>query len=140
MSGHAARFYSPLRTLAVSCAVVTGLVALWLFSVVAAVLPARDPQRVPTWAGIATALLGYAALTLVFLVRRSRSEWLRSAVFWGAIATIAFGAYLVYAMIQAERTGASFEGYLLLMGAILAAQGVCTLAYAATTRPSPRSS
>jgi hypothetical protein len=136
MSGHDARLSSPLRTLAVSGAVVTGLVALWLFSVVAAVLPARDPQHVPMWAGVATALLGYAALTLVFLSGRSRSAWLRSAVYWGAVGTIAFGAYVAYAMIQAQRTGAAFEGYLLLMGAILAVQGVCTLAYALNARAS----
>jgi hypothetical protein len=86
------------------------------------------------WAGVATALLGYAALTLVFLSGRSRSATLRSAVYWGAVGTIAFGAYVAYAMIQAQRTGAVFEGYLLLLGAILAVQGGCTLAYAVITR------
>jgi hypothetical protein len=41
---------------------------------------------------------------------------------------MAFGAYEIHEMAQA---GAHFEGYLLLMGAFLAAQGACAFAYVA---------
>ena len=126
-------FSFPLKLLVVAGALATGLVALWLWFVVVAVLPSRDPQRAGLWSGIAAAFFAYAALSLVFAVRGPRPPWLRSAVVLGSLAALGFGGYEILAMARAARAGAHFEGYLLLMGAILAAQGLCAFAYAALT-------
>ena len=122
-----------LQGLVVAGAFAIGVIALWLCFVIVAVLPARDPARIPLWAGIAAAFFAYAALTLWFVVRGPRPLWLRTAIYWGSVAAVAFGAYEIHAMVDAERTGAHFEGYLLLMGTILVAQGLCALAYTALT-------
>jgi len=126
-------FSLPLGILVVAGALATGLIALWLCFVVVVVLPARDPQRIGPWSGIALACFAYAACTLRFVARGPRSPWLPSAVYWGSVAAIAFGAYEIYAMVTAARSGAHFEGYLLVMGAVLAAQGLCALAYTLLT-------
>lgn len=122
-------FSLPLKIAVVAGALATGLIALWLCFVVVVVLPAHDPQRIGMWSWIAVAFFAYAACTLLFVARGPRTPWLPSAMYWGSIAAIAFGAYEIYAMVTAARTGAHFEGYLLLMGAVLAAQGLCALAY-----------
>ena len=122
-------FSLPLRIMVTAGALATGLIALWLCFVIVVVLPARDPQRIGLWSGIAVAFFAWVACTLLFVARGPRPAWLPAAVYWGSIAAIAFGAYEIYAMVAANRTGAHFEGYLLLMGAVLAAQGACALAY-----------
>ena len=126
-------FSTPLKLLVGLGALGTGLIALWLGFVVVAVLPYRDPQHVGLWSGISAAFFAYAALTLTFVLRGPRPPWLRVAVGAGSLAAIAFGGYEIVAMATAAGTGAHFEGYLLLMGAILAAQGACALAYVALT-------
>jgi hypothetical protein len=131
-------FSSPLRLLVVGGALALGLIALWLCFVVVAVLPARDPRHVPMWTGIAAAFLGYALVTLLFVVRGPRPAWLPWAVVACSLAALAFGGYAVVSMLRAGDTGARFEGYLLLMGAILAAQGACALAYTALASASAR--
>jgi len=123
-----------LQTLVTLGAVATGLTALWLCFVTLEVLPARDPHHIPMWAGIATALLGYAALTLGFVARRPQSSGFAVAVAVSSLGAMAFGAYAVIDVVQAMRTGASFEGYLLPMGVIFVASGACTLAYTAVTQ------
>jgi hypothetical protein len=124
-------FSLPLKLLVVAGAVATGLIALWLCFVVVAVLPARDPQRIGLWTSIAVAFFGYAALTLLSVVRGPRPAWLPGSVGALSLAALAFGGYEVAAMVRAADSGAHFEGYLLLMGAILAAQGLCALVYTA---------
>ena len=127
-------FSLPLRLLVVAGALATGLIALWLCFVIVVVLPARDPQHIAPWSWIAAGFFAYAGLTLLLVARGSRPAWLPVAVYWGSIAAIAFGAYEIYAMVAANRTGAHFEGYLLLMGAVLAAQGLCAIAYTTLTQ------
>ena len=121
-------FSLPLRLLVVAGALATGMIALWLCFVILAVLPSRDPERIPLWAGIAAVCFAYATLTLLLVVRGPRPSWLRGAVGCASLAAMAFGAYEIHEMAQA---GAHFEGYLLLMGAFLAAQGACAFAYVA---------
>ena len=124
---------SSLRPVVAAGALATGLMALWLCFVVVAVLPSRDPQHTGLWSGIAAAFFAYAAASLVFAVRGPRPPWLRSAVVLGSLAALGFGGWEILAMARAARTGGHFEGYLLLMGAMLAAQGLCAFAYAALT-------
>ena len=122
-----------LRALVLAGAAATALIASWLLFVVTAVLPARDPQHVPMWTGIAVAFLGYALVTLLFVVRGPRPAWLPLAVTACSLATLALGGTEVARMVRAADVGAHFEGYLLLMGAILVAQATCALAYTALT-------
>ena len=126
-------FSLPLRLLIAAGALATGMIALWLCFVIVAVLPSRDPEHIPLWAGIAAAFFAYAALVLLLVVRGPRPSWLRGAVGCASLAAMAFGAYEICRMAQAAQTGAHFEGYLLVMGAILAAQGLCALTYVALT-------
>jgi len=121
-------FSLPLRIMVTAGALATGMIALWLCFVILAVLPSRDPERIPLWAGIAAVFFAYATLTLLLAVRGPRPSWLRGAVGCASLAAMAFGAYEIHDMAQA---GAHFEGYLLLMGAFLAAQGACAFAYVA---------
>jgi len=115
-----------LRTPVLLGALATGLIALWLFFVAAVVVPARDPGHIGMWAGIATTFLAYALLTLAFVVRGPRPAWLPWAVGTFSLAAVSFGGIEVVDMVRAP--DGRFEGYLLLMGAILAAQGLCALA------------
>jgi hypothetical protein len=121
-------FSLPLRIMVTAGALATGMIALWLCFVILVVLPSRDPERIPLWAGIAAVCFAYATLTLLLVVRGPRPSWLRGAVGCASLAAMAFGAYEIHEMAQA---GAHFEGYLLLMGVILAAQGACAFAYVA---------
>lgn len=123
----------PLKLLVVAGALATGLIALWLCFVIVVVLPARDPQHVRMWTTIAVAFFAYAALSLVFAVRGPRPPWLRSAVVLGSLAALGFGGYEILAMAGAGPTGVHFEGYLLLMGVVLATQGLCAFAYVMLT-------
>ena len=127
-------FSLPLKIMVTAGALATGLIALWLCFVIVVVLPARDPQRIGLWSGIAAAFFVYAACTLLFVVRGPRPAWLPAGVGALSLAALAFGGYEVAAMVRAADTGAHCEGYLLLMGAIRCGQGACTLAYATLTR------
>lgn len=126
-------FSLPLKLLVAAGALATGSIALWLCFVAVVVLPSRDPQHVGLWSGVAAAFLAYAAVTLLFVVRGARPGWLPWAVAACSLGALAFGGRLVAGMVHAADTGEHFEGYLLLMGAILAAQGLCALAYTALT-------
>lgn len=123
-------FSLPLRLLVVAGALATGSMALWLCFVVTVVLPSRDPQHMGLWSGMAATFFAYAALTLLFVVRGARPAWLPWAVAAFSVGALGFGGNLVATM---ARAGEHFEGYLLLMGAILVTQGLCALAYAVLT-------
>ena len=122
-------FSFPLLALLACGALATGAIALWLVGVIALVLPARDPARLPLWTGIAIAFALYAALSLAYVLRGPRPAVLVPAVVTASLAAIAFGSYLVQRMLAATGPGAHFEGYLLLMGVVLAGHGLCALAY-----------
>ena len=125
------RLASPFRMLVLAGALAIGLTALWLGYVVTVVLPARDADHIPLWTTVAIAFLVYALLTLLFVVRGARPvtlPWLVAAL---SLAAVGIGGHLLLAMAHAD--GDHFEGYLLLMGAILAAQGVCALGYTTLT-------
>jgi hypothetical protein len=124
-------FSLPLRVMVGLSSAMTIAVALWLFNVIAFVLPSRDPARVPLWSGVAIGFLAYSGLCLAYLVAGPKHTMLRGVVLTLSVVAIALGAWGVVQMVVAASSGRNFEGYILLMGLILAGQGVVTLAYTA---------
>src|ERR1043166_3715192 len=127
-----------LKALLVCGALATAAIALWLFTVVTTVLPARDPAHVTMWTGFALGFLAYAAVTLAFVVRGPHPALLPAAVMVFSLAAIGFGGFAVTSMLAAADAGRHFEGYLLLMGVALAGDGLCALAYTTLTALIPR--
>ena len=127
------RFSFPLKALLTCAGLATGLIALWLFTVISFVLPRHDPAHVPMWTGFALGFLAYAALTLAFVVRGPRPALLPAVVVLLSLAAIVFGGYAVSGMLAAASDGGHFEGYLLVMGIVLAGHGLCALAYTSLT-------
>ena len=127
------RFSFPLKALLTCAALATGVIALWLFTVVSTVLPRHDPAHVPMWTAFAIGFLAYAGLTLLLVVRGPRPILLPVAVVALSLVAIAFGGYAVSSMLAAAGNGVRFEGYLLLMGLVLAGHGLCALAYTTLT-------
>jgi hypothetical protein len=124
-------FSLPLRVMVGLSSAMTIAVALWLFTVIAFVLPARDPARIPLWSSVAVGFLIYSGLCLAYLIVGPRNAPLRATVLTLSVAAIAIGAYGVVRMAQAAAAGRNFEGYILLMGLIIAGHGVVALVYTA---------
>jgi hypothetical protein len=118
------RFAPPLRAILVLCSLATAGMGLWLFWVIAVVLPARDPAHIPLWLGIATAYLAYAALSWAYLAAGPRQPVLRIAGPAGSAAALAWGLVLIATCARAPH----FEGYLLLMGVVLVVHAVAAIA------------
>ena len=123
------RLALPIRLLLGVAALATASVALWLGFAVAIILPSRDPQHIPMWSAFALGFLAYSALTLSFVVAGPRPRFVPAAVVVGSLAAIAFGGYAILTTWNA----AHFEGYLILMGAILEGHGLCALGYTTLT-------
>lgn len=123
------RFSFPLRLLLACAGFATLGLASWLFIVITTVLPSRDPAHVPLWTGFALGFLAYAALSLAFVLRGPHPAALRAAVTVLSLAAVAFGA----AAIAVTSSSAHFEGYLVLMGVVLAGHGLSALGYVALT-------
>lgn len=124
---------SALRLLLALGALATGGIALWLFMVVSVVLPVRDPAHVGMWTGLALGFLCYAGLSLALVLSGERPAWLPWMVGVLSLGAVGFGGYAIAGMLRAADAGGHFEGYLLLMGAVLAGHGLCALAYVALT-------
>ncbi|MBI1797603.1 MAG: hypothetical protein HYR74_11215 [Candidatus Eisenbacteria bacterium] len=118
-------FSLPLKIMVGLSAGMTLMVALWLITVIVAILPARDPARIPLWTGLAAGFLIYSGLTLAYLIVGPKQPVLRATVLALSVVAIALGAYGVVRMATA--TSGHFEGYLLLMGLILAGHGIVAL-------------
>ena len=127
------RFSFPLKALLTCAGLTTALISLWLFTVIRTVLPSHDPAHVPMWTGFALGFLAYAALTLAFVVRGPRPALLPAVVVVLSLAATGFGLYAMSSMLLAASHGGHFEGYLLVMGVVLAGHGLCALAYTALT-------
>ena len=122
----------PLRVLLALASLATLAIALWLGSVIATVLPARDPARIPFWSGAALGFLAYSGLSIAYLVAGPRSRPLRAAVLVLSVAALGLGVFLVARMAQAP--SGRFEGYLLLMGVLLSGHaGVAIVSLALST-------
>jgi hypothetical protein len=108
----------------------TALLAMWLAFTVVAVLPARDPAHVPLWAGVAVGFLVFAAISLAAVVPgplAARARWV-AGVLGVAAAGLGLGA-----VVRTLSGRGHFEGYLVLMGFVLAAHGVLALLHAFAT-------
>jgi hypothetical protein len=83
----------------------------------------RPPRaNYAAWAAFATIVCMQTAATLVAI--RTDAARLRTAVVAGGVALAAAGAW----MIRHTLTSAHFEGYALILGAMLVAQGIVTVA------------
>lgn len=109
-------------------------VALWLFWVIAFVLPTRDPLHIPMWRIAAVCFLAYGALSWVYLLRGPRSAVLRWLVLTLSVAAIGLGLYGIVTMIRSAGAGGHFEGYIVLMGLILGGHGWCAVVYTIRTQ------
>jgi len=117
-------FSLPLKVMLAVASLMTLAVAAWLASVIAFVLPVRDPMHIPLWTGVAIGFLLYSALCIAYLILGARLRWLRTAVLLLSLAAIALGVYAIVQTAQVSAKGGHFEGYLLLMGLILAGHGL----------------
>ena len=120
-------FSLPLKVMLSLASLMTLAVAAWLVTVIAFVLPRHDPARIPLWTGVAFGFMVYSALCIAYLVVGARVRALRAIVLAMSLAAIGLGAYAVIQMVRASATGGHFEGYLLLMGLILAGHGLIAL-------------
>jgi hypothetical protein len=109
-------------------AAATVAVAGWLFWVIQLILPQRDPARIPFWTAVAFGFLGYGVVTWIYLLTKWSLPF-RIALAVLSLVGIAFGAYAI--SIQFIRAGESedFEGYLVLMGAVLSLHGAMLLVH-----------
>jgi hypothetical protein len=124
------RYIMPFRVLLIFASIATVGVALWLFSVIALVLPARDPGHIPLWRAVALCYMAYSALSWGYLVKGPRSAILKWTVTPISVAAIAAGFYGMISMILIGIHGGHFEGYILLMGLLLAGHGAAQIVYA----------
>ena len=118
-----------LKLLLAFATTATVLVAMWLFFVIARVLPARDPSHIPMWRMVALGILLYSGLCLTYLVAGPHQPALRWSVLVLSVVAIALGVYAIVQMIHVANTGGHFEGYLVLMGLILSGHGTTAILY-----------
>jgi FtsH-binding integral membrane protein len=93
--------------------------SLWLFSVVLFVLPARDPAHVPLWTGIAWAFAAHAALSLASIAAPSRASGAAAT----AASAVALAAGVAGLALTLRADAAHFEGYAVVLSALLLAHG-----------------
>jgi hypothetical protein len=108
------------------------VMAGWLVSVVLTVLPARDPASVPLWSGVAIATTALVVVSLLAIRRSGASPaGLTAAVAILAATAVGFGLFTLGTEMTAARNGDP-EGYLFVIGVILAAQGALGLVWLAS--------
>ena len=128
-------FRVALRTVTIA---VLGMIG-WLVIVIVAVLPARDPGSIGLWSLVAAGAGMLAALALLVTMRPGRPDRaLRAAFAVLCLIGLAFGVMVLVA--TAIRREGHFEGYLLLVGAILAAEGAFGIGWLLTANRVGRAS
>jgi hypothetical protein len=133
------RFVRSFTLAFAGASVCTAGVALWLLWVCAAILPARDPSHVPLWRAVAASYLAYSGLSWVVLRRGPRAEVLLGLVVAISVVAIGAGLYGIGHLLDVARTGGHFEGYLVLMGVLLAGHGLAAIGFALVTAKASRS-
>lgn len=119
----------PFSLLLVLASLATTGVALWLFWVTATVLVVHDPAHIPMWRTIAVCFLAYSALSWGCVGASARNAPLRWALGATSVAAIGLGLYGIVDMLRRAQASGDLEGYILLMGAILAGHGTIGLIY-----------
>jgi hypothetical protein len=109
---------------------VTVGVALWLLWVTAVVLPARDPAHIPMWRTVAACFLAYGALSWAAVAAGRSHPPIRWAMGVTSVVAIVLGLYGIADAIRRAGPGGDFEGYILMMGFILAGHGLVGLLHA----------
>ena len=102
----------------------------WLISVIILVLPARDPGGRPFWAGVAVLILALAAAS--FRAVGSLPDQRRVRVILAVLSAPVVGLGLA---ILYGATLPSAEGYLLVVAAILLANGAFAFGWLIATSP-----
>jgi hypothetical protein len=109
-----------MRTLAAALALLTMLAVAYLSF---ALLLLRPPRaNFPLWFTFAAVVTIQSVATLVAVT--ARIPWLRIVAAGAGAALAAAGVWL----IRGTLTSAHFEGYALILGAMLVAQGIATIA------------
>lgn len=101
-------------------------IAIWLVSVTFFVLPDRDPAHLPMWRAVASAIFAYAALSVVAL-RARPTRTLRGVSLAASVAAVAAGCLAVASAARNASHGGHFEGYMLLMGLVVAGHGIAAI-------------
>lgn len=104
-------------------------VAAWLAFATATVLSARSPAQIPMWIAV---LAGFAVLGGLswWHAGHSQAVFVRRLMWIAAPVAIALGGFAIAVMATRQ----DFEGYIVLMGAGLAAHGVAVLLHLLATR------
>jgi len=131
VAGRFDRFVLPFRLILLVASLATLVVGAWLIFVITVVLPARDPGHIAFWRLVALGFFAYAGLTWACLLRGPREPWLRFGVLAASTVAIGAGIYGIASAVHRADAGGHFEGYLVLMGVILAAHGLSAVAYTA---------
>jgi hypothetical protein len=110
--------------------IATAGVALWLFWVTTMVLPRHDPAHIPMWQTVAVCFLAYSALGLASVALGRRIAATRWWLGVTSVAAVGLGVYGICDMLRRGAASGDFEGYIVLMGAVLAGHGLVGLLYA----------
>ena len=135
-----AQLVRPLAILLGLACVATAGVGLWLFSVIAFVLPEHDPSHIPMWRTIAVCCLAYSALSWARLGLGPRNAALRGALLAASVAALGAGVYGIVDMILRANRSGDFEGYIAIMGLIISGHGLVGICHSLLAgRVDPRS-
>ena len=119
---------SRLRRSLALAALATALAGAWLTFVVMTVLPARDPSHSRLWSSVATGCFLFSFMAGVCARSPALTIAARLALFVASSLVLAAGVYGIESMLRAP--AARFEGYVLILGAILAISGAIGLCFA----------
>lgn len=127
------RFALPFKALFLMASLATVGVGLWLFWVIAVILPAHDSAQIPMWRAVAVCFLVYSALSWAYLVRGPRNAVLRWTMLAASVVAMGLGLYGVAQMGWRAFAGADVEGYIVLMGLLLGGHGLVAIVYTLLT-------
>ena len=103
-----------------------GLVAAWLFLVAATVVPRQDPSRVGFWNAVGLGFLGFAILSATYALPQRPSRVATWTAGIASVGAVVAGGWLAIPMLLSP---GHFEGYVVLMGSVLAGQGAVVIAH-----------
>jgi hypothetical protein len=101
----------------------SALIGCWLAFVLTTVLPHHNDDQIPFWTVVMLGFFAWSALTVYYMRRGRRRRLVRWIVSLGSVAAMAAGVYAAWTQVDRAGRGLDFEGYIVLMGAALAAHG-----------------